>query len=58
MGNGKWEMTEMGKSNGRCVTQSTQQHCNRARCDDEASCSLATFVALLRGESAVCDKNK
>ena len=22
------------------------------------SCSLATFVALLRGGSAVCDKNK
>ena len=35
MGNGKWEMTKMGKSNWRRVTKSTQQHCNRARCDDE-----------------------
>ena len=40
MGNGKWEMTEIGKSNGRCVTRSTQQHCNRARCDDEEPAGL------------------
>ena len=61
MRNGKWEIMEM---NRRCVTQSTQQHCNGARSDDEepglqASCtSLANFVVLLKGGSAVCDKNK
>ena len=44
------------------ITALVQSIQHRARCDDEepslqASCSVATFVALLRGGSAFCDQN-